>query len=260
MMRALSTSASGMRAQQLQVDTIANNLANVNTTAFKAARAEFQDLLYQAVSPNQRQSAAAGIQPIQVGHGVRLAAIRRTFTQGPSQITGGALDLTISGDGFFRVEQADGSYAYTRDGNFSMDGEGSLVTTTGMRVSPGFSFPEGTSEVGVRRDGQVLVRAQGEQESTELGTMEVYRFANPAGLSALGHNLYAETEASGISQSGIPGEEGFGFVESGLLEASNVSVVEEMIRLIEAQRAYELNSKAIQTSDDMLSVTNQLKR
>ena len=260
MMRALSTSASGMRAQQLYVDTIANNLANVNTTAFKASRAEFQDLLYQNVSPNQRQNASAGIQPIQVGHGVRLAAIRRTFTQGPTQVTGSALDLAISGDGFFRVENSDGSYSYTRDGNFSLDGEGSLVTPTGNKVAPGFTFPDGTGEVGVQRDGSVLVRVAGEEESSELGVLEVYRFANPAGLRAIGNNLYAETEASGVAQSGVPGEEGFGMVESGLLEASNVSVVEEMIRLIEAQRAYELNSKAIQTSEDMLSVTNQLKR
>lgn len=260
MMRALTTSASGMRAQQIYVDTIANNLANVNTTAFKASRAEFQDLLYQTVSPNQSQAAAADVQPIQVGHGVRLAAIRRTFTQGPTQVTGGALDLAISGDGFFRVEQADGSYAYTRDGNFAMDGEGTLVTPGGMRVSPGFTFPEGTGEVGVQADGAVLARAQGEEEAEELGSLEVYRFANPAGLRALGNNLFAETEASGGAQPGVPGESGFGAVESGLLEASNVSVVEEMIRLIEAQRAYELNSKAIQTSEDMLTVTNQLKR
>ncbi len=260
MMRALSTAASGMRAQQLYVDTIANNLANVNTTAFKASRADFQDLLYQTLSPNQRQVAAAGIQPVQVGHGVRLAAVRRSFTQGPTQVTGNALDLAISGDGFFRVEQADGTYAYTRDGNFSMDGEGSMVTPSGLRVAPGFSFPEGTGEVGVQRDGRVLVRSQGEEESSELGTLDIYRFANPAGLRAMGNNLYVETEASGTAQPGIAGESGFGFVESGLLEASNVSVVEEMIRLIEAQRAYELNSKAIQTSEDMLSVTNQLKR
>ncbi len=260
MMRALSTAASGMRAQQLYVDTIANNLANVNTTAFKASRADFQDLLYQTLSPNQRQVAAAGIQPVQVGHGVRLAAVRRSFTQGPTQVTGNALDLAISGDGFFRVEQSDGTYAYTRDGNFSMDGEGSMVTPSGLRVAPGFSFPEGTGEVGVQRDGRVLVRSQGEEESSELGTLDIYRFANPAGLRAMGNNLYVETEASGTAQPGIAGESGFGFVESGLLEASNVSVVEEMIRLIEAQRAYELNSKAIQTSEDMLSVTNQLKR
>jgi flagellar basal-body rod protein FlgG len=260
MMRALSTAASGMRAQQLYVDTIANNLANVNTTAFKSSRAEFQDLLYQTLSPNQRQVAAAGIQPVQVGHGVRLAAVRRNFTQGPTQVTGNALDLAIGGDGFFRVEQADGTFAYTRDGNFSMDGEGTLVTPSGLRVAPGFSFPEGTSEVGVQRDGKVLVRSQGEEESAELGTLDIYRFANPAGLRAVGNNLYSETEASGAAQPGIAGEAGFGSVESGLLEASNVSVVEEMIRLIEAQRAYELNSKAIQTSEDMLSVTNQLKR
>ncbi len=260
MMRALSTAASGMRAQQLYVDTIANNLANVNTTAFKSSRTEFQDLLYQTLSPNQRQVAAAGIQPVQVGHGVRLAAVRRNFTQGPTKVTGNALDLAIGGDGFFQVQQADGSFAYTRDGNFSMDGEGSLVTPSGLRVAPGFTFPEGTSEVGVQRDGTVLVRAEGEEESAELGTLDIYRFANPAGLRAMGNNLYVETEASGAAQSGAAGESGFGVVESGLLEGSNVSVVEEMIRLIEAQRAYELNSKAIQTSEDMLSVTNQLKR
>ena len=260
MMRAMSTSASGMRAQQLYVDTIANNLANVNTTGFKASRAEFQDLLYQMISPNQRQAAGASIQPVQVGHGVRLAAVRRMFTQGATQVTGNALDLTITGDGFFRVEQPDGSYAYTRDGSFSMDGGGSLVTAGGLRVAPGFTFPESTDEVGIRRDGLVLVRAAGEETSSELGNLEVYRFANPAGLRALGNNLYGETEASGVAQLGTPGQNGVGAVEAGLLESSNVSVVEEMIRLIEAQRAYELNSKAIQTSEDMLTVTNELKR
>ena len=260
MMRAMSTSASGMRAQQLYVDTIANNLANVNTTAFKAARAEFQDLLYQMVSPNQRQAAAAGIQPIQIGHGVRLAAVRRDFSQGSTMVTGSALDLAITGEGFFRIEQADGSFAYTRDGSFSLDGEGSLVTSAGMRVAPGFSFPQGTSEVGVEQNGRILVRAEGAEESTELGRLDVYRFANPAGLRALGGNLFAETEASGQAQPGEAGQDGLGSVEAGLLEASNVSVVEEMIRLIEAQRAYELNSKAIQTAEDMLALTSQIKR
>lgn len=260
MMRAMSTSASGMRAQQLYVDTIANNLANVNTTAFKAARAEFQDLLYQTIAPNQRQAAAAGIQPVQIGHGVRLAAVRRDFGQGSTMVTGNALDLAITGDGFFRVELPDGSYAYTRDGSFSLDGEGTLVTAGGMRVAPGFSFPETATEVGVQRDGRVLVRADGEQESSELGSLEVYRFANPAGLRAVGSNLYAETEASGQASLGEPGQDGLGTVESGMLEMSNVSVVEEMVRLIEAQRAYELNSKAIQTAEDMLGITSQIKR
>ncbi len=260
MMKALSTSASGMRAQQIYVDTIANNLANVNTAGFKSSRAEFQDLLYQVISPNQRESASAGIQPIQVGHGVRLAAVRRMFTQGPSQITGNALDLTISGDGFFRVEKADGTYAYTRDGSFALDGEGNIVNARGLKVAPGFVLPEGTSEVAVGRTGELSIRVGSEEEPTELGTLEVYRFANPTGLRAVGSNLYEETESSGIAQQGQAGQEGFGTVEAGMLEASNVSVVEEMIRLIEAQRAYELNSKAIQTSEDMLGVANQLKR
>jgi len=260
MMRALSTSASGMRAQQIYVDTIANNLANVNTAGFKSARAEFQDLLYQVLSPNQRESAAAGIQPIQVGHGVSLSAIHRIFTQGPSQVTGNALDLAISGEGFFRIEKQDGTYAYTRDGSFSLDGEGNLVTTGGLRVAPGILLPEGTTEVAVERGGQLTVLAAGEEEPVQLGTLEICRFVNPGGLKAIGHNLYEETEASGPAQLGEAGQEGFGLIEAGILEASNVSVVEEMIRLIEAQRAYELNSKAIQTSEDMLSATNQLKR
>ncbi|MBN2169785.1 MAG: flagellar basal-body rod protein FlgG [Candidatus Krumholzibacteriota bacterium] len=260
MFRSLSTSASGMRAQQIYVDTVANNLANVNTTGFKSSRAEFQDLLYQVIKPNQSLEAGAGVQPVQIGHGVKLAAVRRNFTQGSTIVTGNALDLAISGDGFFRVELADGTFAYTRDGTFAMDGEGNLVNGAGLRVAPGLSFPEGTTEVAVDRQGNVRVRAEGEDESRESGQIEVYRFANPAGMRSLGNNLYAETEASGDPQQGEAGTNGYGEIEAGILEASNVSVVEEMIRLIEAQRAYELNSKAIQTAEDMLSVANQLKR
>ena len=260
MIRALSTSASGMRAQSIYVDTIANNLANVNTTGFKSSRAEFQDLLYQVISPNQRDNAGAGIQQIQVGHGVQLSAVRRNFTQGPSMVTGNALDLAINGEGFFRVEKADGTYAYTRDGSFGIDGEGSLVTSGGFTLAPGFSIPEGTSDVAIDKDGRLLVRAAGEEEVVELGQMELFRFANPAGLRSAGGNLYEETESSGIAQTGQSGQDGFGGIEAGLLEASNVNVVEEMVKLIEAQRAYELNSKAITTSEDMLSVANQLKR
>jgi flagellar basal-body rod protein FlgG len=260
MIRALSTSASGMMAQQIYVDTIANNLANVNTAAFKSSRAEFKDLLYQVISPNQQQNAGSGIQQVQIGHGVQLAAIRRSFAQGPSQVTNNALDLAISGDGFFRVEKADGTYAYTRDGSFGLDGDGNMVTSGGFILSPGFVVPEGTSDVAIDRSGRMLIRAAGEEEVIELGQMELYRFANPAGLRSTGSNFYAETESSGIAQPGLSGIDGFGIIEAGVLEASNVSVVEEMVRLIEAQRAYELNSKAIQTSEDMLAAANQLKR
>lgn len=259
-MRALSTSATGMRAQQLYVDTISHNLANVNTTGFKRGRVEFQDLLYQVVSPNASLRGGADVQPIQVGHGVRLAGIRQIFTQGPTQITGNALDMAINGDGFFRVELPDGRYAYTRDGSFALDSEGSLVTSGGLHVAPGFEFPESTTQVSVEKDGDLRILVAGEEEPRSLGQLEVYRFANPSGLSALGNNLFLASESSGKAQEGTAGRDGFGQIESGILEGSNVSVVEEMIRLIEAQRAYELNSKAIQTSEEMLSVANQLKR
>jgi flagellar basal-body rod protein FlgG len=260
MIRALSTSASGMRAQQIYVDTVANNLANVNTSGFKSSRAEFKDLLYQTLSPNQNRDGSSGVQSIQVGHGVRLSSIRRMFTQGPSQVTGNALDLTLNGDGFFRIEMPDGTYAYTRDGTFGIDGESNLVTARGLKVAPGVVFPTGTAEVSISSEGTVKVMAAGEEEASELGALEVYRFANPTGLKSVGNNLFIETEASGTAQAGEAGTEGFASIEAGMLEASNVSVVEEMIALIEAQRAYELNSKAIQTSEDMLQIVNQLKR
>ena len=260
MMRALSTSASGMKAQQLYVDTIAHNLANVNTTAFKRGRAEFQDLLYQVVRPNASLKAGGDIRPVQIGHGVRLADIRQIFTQGDTQVTGNALDMAINGDGFFRVEMPDGTYAYTRDGSFSMDSEGKMVTAGGLAVAPGFEFPENTTEVAIGREGELRVRLAGETEAQELGVIGVYRFANTSGLKALGNNLYASSESSGDPMEGVPGRDGFGTVASGILESSNVSVVEEMIRLIEAQRAYELNSKSIQTAEDMLATVNQLKR
>ncbi len=260
MIRALSTSASGMLAQQVYVDTIANNLANVNTVGFKGSRAEFQDLLYQVISPNQRDNAGTGVQEIQVGHGVKLSAVRRSFMQGPSQMTGNALDLAINGEGFFRVEKPDGTYAYTRDGSLGLDGEGNITTAGGLPLAPGFTLPDGSSEVAVDRSGGVMVRAGSDTDLFDLGKIELYRFANPTGLRSLGSNLFEETESSGIAQPGEAGLDGLGTIEAGLLEASNVNVVEEMVRLIEAQRAYELNSKAIQTSEDMLSVTNQIKR
>jgi len=260
MMRALSTSASGMKAQQIYVDTIAYNLANVNTTGFKKARAEFQDLLYQVVRPNASLKAGGDLKPVQVGHGVRLADIRQLFTQGDTQVTGNALDMAISGDGFFRVEMPDGSYAYTRDGSFALDSESKMVTAGGLAVAPGFEFPENTTEVAIGNEGELKVKLAGETEAQELGVLGVFRFANTAGLKPLGNNLYAASEASGEPMEGVPGQEGYGSIESGILESSNVEVVEEMIRLIEAQRAYELNSKSIQTSEDMLATVNQLKR
>ncbi|MBC8366167.1 flagellar basal-body rod protein FlgG [bacterium] len=260
MMRALSTSASGMRAQQIFVDTIAHNLANVNTTGFKRGRVEFQDLLYQVVQPNASQAAGGDLKPIQVGHGVRLADIKQIFTQGPTQVTGNALDMAVNGDGFFRVEMPDGSYAYTRDGSFALSSEGQVTTSGGLAVAPGFELPEGATEVAIGREGEFSVKVAGEETAQELGSIDLYRFANPAGLKAMGNNLFLATESSGDAQEGTAGRDGYGSIESGILETSNVSVVEEMIRLIEAQRAYELNSKSIQTSEDMLAVAGGLKR
>lgn len=262
MIRALRTAASGMIAQQLNVDVIANNLANVNTTGFKRSKLEFQDVLYQSLRPAGVASGGTALRPValEIGHGTRATSTERLFTQGNITPTGNPLDLVIEGRGFFGVLQSDGTIAYTRDGSLKMDGEGSLVTSDGFIVQPEISFPEGTSSISISVEGIVSVLVSGSDEPQDIGQFELVRFANPAGLQAIGRNLYLRTAASGDPLAGNPGQDGLGGLNQGYLEMSNVEVVEEMVKMIVAQRAFEISSKAVQTSDQMAELANNLKR
>ncbi|MCX8093532.1 MAG: flagellar basal-body rod protein FlgG [Candidatus Goldbacteria bacterium] len=262
MLRALWTAASGMVAQQHNIDIISNNLSNVNTTAFKKSRAEFQDLLYQVIRP-------AGITnnfgtqyptPIEIGHGVRLAATTKSFLQGSPVETNNPFDLAIQGDGFFMVQLPNGQIAYTRDGSFKIDAQGNLVTSNGYLVQPDIVIPPEAQRIAIRENGDVMVSLVNETDAQLVGQLHIVKFANPAGLESIGNNLYVETESSGQPIEGIPGYEGMGTILQGYLESSNVKVIEEMINLITSQRAYEINARAIQTSDDMLGIANDLKR
>ena len=263
MMRALFTAATGMIGQQLNVDTIAHNLANVNTTSFKKSRVNFQDLLYETIQPAGTETDAGNTIPegIQIGHGVRPASVAKIFTQGNLIQTGNPLDLVIEGDGFFEVQLPDGTSAYTRDGSFRIDQNGQLVTVDGYPLQPGLTIPDDYIQINVGSDGVVSVLTQGTTDPTNLGTLQLVRFVNPAGLDArLGRNLLLETTASGSPTTGSPGLDGIGTIEQGFLENSNVQVVEEILNLIIAQRAYEANSKVIQSSDEMLQVANNVRR
>lgn len=256
MNRAMHAAATGMNAQQLYIDTIANNLANVNTTGYKRSKVEFQDLLYETIRP------AGAVTPVQlqVGCGTRPVATPRIFTQGDLTNTGNALDLAIQGDGFFQILRPDGVTVYTRDGSFKVSADGRIVTAAGYLVQPEITLPAETQGVHVGRDGTVTVSVAGSTEPYEVGQLELVRFINPGGLKSIGDNLYEMTVASGEAIPGTPQSEGFGEVLQGYLEASNVEVVEEMVSMIVAQRAYEINSKAIRTADDMLGIVTNLKR
>ncbi len=264
MMRSLWTAASGMNAQQFNIDTIANNLSNVNTTGFKEIRADFEDLLYQnsriAGTPATRDTVVPT--GIQVGHGVKVAATQRMFTQGSLQNTGNESDLAIMGEGFFKVEQLDGTNGFSRDGAFKIDSNGQLVTSNGNKVQPEVVFPEGfiRNSLAVSEDGRVSVKVPGNDDTLQVGQVELFRFVNPAGLQAVGQNTFKITNASGEAIGGRPGFDGMGKLQHKFIENSNVSTVREMVNMIVAQRAYELNSKAIQTSDTMLGIANNLKR
>jgi len=262
MIRSLWTAASGMQAQSLNIDVISNNLANVNTTGFKRSRADFQDLLYETLRMAGSASSDGTEVPtgIQLGHGTRPAAVQKIFLQGDYQHTQNELDMAIDGDGFFQVIQADGETAYTRAGSFKLDSQGRLVTSDGFPLQPQITVPLDSTGIAIGIDGTVSVVQAGETEPTEIGTVELARFVNPAGLNSVGRNLYVATMASGDAVTGPPGEEGFGTLSQGYLEMSNVSVVDEMVNMISAQRAYEINSKAIRTADEMLQMANQLKR
>lgn len=262
MLRTLWIAASGMEAQTLNIDVISNNLANVNTTGFKRSRPDFQDLLYQTLKPAGVASTSNTQVPtgIQVGQGTRPVAVQKIFIQGDYQNTQNQLDVAIEGDGFFQIEQPSGETAYTRAGSFKLDSEGRIVTSDGFLVTPGITVPSDSLSVSIGTDGTVSVLQAGQAEPSEIGQIELARFVNPAGLHSIGRNLYIQTLSSGEPITGTPGIDGFGTTAQGFLEMSNVSVAEEMVNMIIAQRAYEVNSKAIQTADDMLQIANNLKR
>lgn len=261
-MRALRTAASGMEAQQLNVEVISNNIANMNTVGFKRQRAEFQDLLYQNVERMGAQSSSQGtVVPtgIQIGAGVKAGSVYRIMEQGSPTQTGNPYDLAIDGRGYFQITLPSGDQAYTRAGNFAINGEGQLVTDDGYQVEPAIAIPQDAVEISISKSGQVQVVTQGEPEPQVVGQLELATFFNEAGLEAIGDNLLLETSASGPATIGVPGEAGFGQLLQGYTEASNVDAVSEITALIVAQRAYEMNSKVITTADEMLSVASQVK-
>ena len=254
-MRALSIASTGMLAQQTNVEVIANNLANMNTTSFKEQRAEFADLLYQNIqTPGSQTSDQGTYAPngIQLGAGVRTAAVYRIMTQGDLKSTGNPYDVAIQGSGFFRVQQADGTDGYTRSGNFSLSPQGQLVTQDGLVVQPGIAIPQNTLSVTINAQGQVNALVAGNATPQTVGQLELTRFPNEAGLNAIGSNLYLETPGSGAPQAGVPGSTGYGTIQQSYLETSNVNSVDEITALITAQRAYEMNSKVITAADQML--------
>ena len=260
MLRSLWISKTGMEAQQLQLDSISNNLANVATNGYKKSHAQFEDLIYQ----NLRQSGAASSDQtqlptgLQVGLGVTPVASARDFTQGSLQQTGNNFDVAISGNGFFQVTMPDGTTAYSRDGSFKVDANGQLVTSNGYSIQPGITIPPQAQNVTIAADGTVTVTLPGQASPQSLGQLQLSNFANVAGLDPKGENLYMETASSGTPTSGSPGTNGLGKLQQGFVETSNVNVVEELVSMITTQRAYELNSKAIQTSDQMLQRLAQL--
>ncbi len=262
MIRSLWTSATGMKAQALNLDVIANNLANVSTAGFKKSRAEFQDLLYESIRPPGTPSSQDTQVPtgIQLGHGTRPSTVLKIFTQGDMEHTKNELDLAIEGDGFFQIAMPSGETAFTRDGGFKLDSEGRIVNADGFALEPEISIPTDAVSISVGMDGTVSVMQAGETTPTEVGTVELARFVNPAGLISMGRNLYINSEASGDEMIGTAGEDGLGTIAQGFLEMSNVTVVEEMVNMITAQRAYEANSKSIQTADEMLALANNVKR
>jgi flagellar basal-body rod protein FlgG len=260
MIRSLWIAKTGMDAQQTQLDVISNNLANVGTSGFKRARVAFEDLLYQTLrqpgaSSSQQTQLPTGLQ---LGTGVRPTATVRMFTQGNLQQTGNQFDIAINGHGFFQVQLPDGGTAYTRDGSFHVDANGSLVTSNGFALSPAITIPPNAQSVTVGQDGTVSVTVQGQAASQNVGQVQLVNFVNPGGLESRGQNLYIETSASGTASANAPGTNGLGLLQQGYVETSNVNVVEELVSMIQTQRAYEINSKAVQTSDQMLARLTQL--
>jgi len=251
-----------MQAQQLTLDVISNNLANVQTTGFKRSRMDFQDLIYDNLQAPGTASAQGQEFPtgLQLGHGTRAVATQRLFLTGDLQQTGNTLDLAIEGDGFFQIQQPSGEIAYTRAGAFKKDSQGRIVTSDGFPLQPEITLPQNALSVTVGVDGTVSTTLPGQQQAQQAGTIQLVRFINPAGLQSHGRNLFLPTQASGDATPGTPGQDGLGTLLQGFIESSNVNVVEEMVGLITSQRAYEINSRAIRTADDMMQTANNLVR
>ena len=258
----LDIGATGMMAQQLNVDVIANNIANMTTTGFKRQRAEFQDLLYQThVRPGSTSSDAGTTIPagIQVGYGVKAGSVYRINEQGALQNTSNDFDLAVVGEGYFQIQLPSGETAYTRDGSFQLNQNGEVVTSEGYSINPGITIPPDAVDVTINNSGEVLVKIDGQIALQNVGQIQLSVFANEAGLNALGDNLYTETEASGTAIPGNPNSPSYGKIQQGFLETSNVNIVSEMTSLIQAQRAYEMNSRVIQTGDEMLNTITQMR-
>ncbi|PKT75168.1 flagellar basal-body rod protein FlgG [Helicobacter winghamensis] len=262
MMRALYTATTGMLGQQLQIDVTSNNISNVNTFGYRKERAEFADLFHQVLQYAGSSTSETTLSPtgIEVGLGVRPTAVQKIFSQGNFKETEQNLDVAITGNGFFQIELPDGTIAYTRDGSFKRDDEGNVVNAQGYLLVPNITIPDDATQINIGKDGTVTVVQGNATEVNQLGQIETVNFINPAGLHALGDNLYLNTNASGDPIVGTPGLNGFGQLAQGFVETSNVKLVEEMTDLIVGQRAYEANSKSIQTADSMLQIVNQLKR
>lgn len=262
MIRALYTAASGMKAQETNIDVISNNLANVNTTGYKKSLASFQDLFYQSVVEPGAATSNTTKNPtgIQIGLGVKTASVQKVFSQGDLQNTNNPLDVAIEGDGFFQVQMPDGSIAYTRSGSFRLTEDGTIVNADGYTIDPGVTIDATAESITIAKNGDVFQKTPGNATATQVGTFTAVRFPNNAGLKPVGQNLYIETQSSGTPTTGTFSENGFGRVSQGFLESSNVSVVEQVVNMITAQRAYEASSKGITTSDEMLSQAINLKR
>jgi flagellar basal-body rod protein FlgG len=262
MLRSLFIAATGMEAQKLSIDVISNNLANVNTTGFKKSRADFQDLLYQTIRTPGATSAEGSEIPsgIQVGMGVKPVAVQKIFQQGDFVQTGNKLDTVIEGDGFYQILLPDGTTAYSRSGSFKLDSDGRIVNSDGYPLEPAITIPSNTTDISISSDGKISVIQAGSTTPKQIGQIELANFINPGGLNALGKNLFQQTGSSGDPTTGNPGTNGLGSIGQGYVEMSNVNVVEEMVNMIVSQRAYEINSKAVQASDQMLQVANNLRQ
>jgi flagellar basal-body rod protein FlgG len=260
MIRSLWISKTGLDAQQTQMDVISNNLANVSTNGFKRSRAVFEDLLYQTIRQPGAQSSQQTQLPsgLQIGTGVRPVAAERVFTQGNLQLTGNSLDVAIQGNGFLQVLMPDGTTGYTRDGSLQLDSQGQLVTSSGFTIQPAITIPANSNNITIGRDGVITVTQAGSTAPVQVGSLQLATFINPAGLMSMGENLYQETASSGTPSTNVPGTNGAGLITQSYVETSNVNVVEELVNMIQTQRAYEINSKAIQTSDQMLQRLAQL--
>lgn len=260
MLRGMWSGASGMAAQRLTIDVIANNLANVNTVGFKKSRTDFQDLMYQTISQAGSRTSTGGQVPvgIQIGMGTMPVGVHKIFMQGEFNETKNELDLAVEGRGFYKVISNE-EELYTRAGNFKLDADRNIVTPNGDKLQPEMTIPENTVNIDIEVDGTVTV-FDPEGTGTSLGAIELYSFPNPAGLFSRGHNLYRATDASGEAVAGIPGSDGLGTIIQGFIEISNVDVVQEMVQMIMAQRAYEMNSKVIKTADNMMSIVNNIAR